>query len=371
MNDLDLVASLRDEIPFLPPSRTVNDGVMAAIEARPARSSPGSTRDGRAARPGPRRSPGLRLAAAGVVAATACAAGAIGVMLSHGPAQPRIIAWSGNPAAPLHSPALPSVGRARTEAELVDYATRVAAMVPDQTPAPGEWVFVKSESAASTAGGGGFLFGPPNERIIALQWIRADGREYSSGVTVPASLPASHRVTASLRISPGGQPIPCPWKGSSYAYLSSLPTAPAALESVILAANTPTGDPCYSPAPDVAIFTAVTSLLQDEVNGVLIPPKLAATLYHVLQRLPDVHFESETDLAGRTGLGLYMVLEGYYKQEIVIDPASYLYMGEKAVAIKDHESQASDGHRLIKTGQVLGWSALLTLAVVARPGQVP
>lgn len=243
-------------------------------------------------------------------------------------------------------------------------------MMPDQAPAPGERVFVKSESAASTAGGG-FLFGPPNERIIGLQWIRADGREYSSGVTVPANFPASHRVTASLRISPGVQAIACPWKGSSYGYLSSLPTDPAALESVILAANTPTGDPCYFPAPDVAIFTAVTNLLKDEVNGVLIPPKLAATLYHVLQRLPDVHFESETDLAGRTGLGLYMVLEGYYKQEIVINPTSYMYMGEKAVAIKDHESQATDGHRFIKNGRVLGWSVLLTSAVVAQPGQVP
>jgi hypothetical protein len=114
----------------------------------------------------------------------------------------------------------------------------------------------------------------------------------------------------------------------------------------------------------------VTSLLKDEVNGVLIPPKLAAALYHVLQRLPDVHFESQTDLAGRTGLGLYMVLEGYYKQEIVIDPASYMYMGEKAVAIKDHQSQASDGRRFIKNGQVLGWSALLASAVVVRPGSL-
>lgn len=370
MNDLDLVASLRDEIPFLPPSRTVNNTVMAAIEGRSARSSPGSTRDGRVARCGPRQLSGLRLAVAGVVAAAVCAAG-IGVALSGGPAEPGVIAWSGNPAAPIQNPALPSVGRASTEAELVDYATRVAAMVPDQAPAPSQWVLVKSESAASSAGGGGFLFGPPNERIIRLQWIRADGREYASGVTVPANLPASHRVTASLQISPGGQPIACPWKGSSYAYLSSLPTDPAALESVILAANTPTGNPCYSPAPDVAIFTAVTNLLQDEVNGVLIPPKLAAALYHLLQRLPEVHFESETDLAGRTGLGLYMVMEGYYKREIVIDPASYMYMGEKTVAIKDHQSQVNDGHRFIKNGQVLGWSALLTLAVVARPGQVP
>jgi hypothetical protein len=46
-------------------------------------------------------------------------------------------------------------------------------------------------------------------------------------------------------------------------------------------------------------------------------------------------------------------------------------MGEKAVAIKDHESQASDGRRFIENGQALGWSALLASAVVARPGQVP
>jgi hypothetical protein len=115
----------------------------------------------------------------------------------------------------------------------------------------------------------------------------------------------------------------------------------------------------------------VNNLLQDEANGAVIPPKLAAALYQVLQRLPDVRFEAGTDLAGRTGLGLYLVLEGYYKQEIVVDPVTYAYLGEKAVAIANHESQPDDGQRMITKGQVPGWSALLDQAIVAEPGQLP
>ena len=72
-----------------------------------------------------------------------------------------------------------------------------------------------------------------------------------------------------------------------------------------------------------AIFQAIETLLNaGESQGVVVPPKLSATMYRVLQQLPGVHFESATDLAGRTGIGFSMVLEGYLKEEIVIDPDS-------------------------------------------------
>jgi hypothetical protein len=84
-----------------------------------------------------------------------------------------------------------------------------------------------------------------------------------------------------------------------------------------------------------------------------------------------VRFESDTDLAGRKGLGFYVVTEGYIKQELVIDPLTYTYMGFKDVAIKDHWATGTDGTMFIKKGQVLGWEALLGSAVVQRPGQLP
>ena len=130
--------------------------------------------------------------------------------------------------------------------------------------------------------------------------------------------------------------------------------------------------PCCDPSPGVAVFTAISNLLeQQEVSGAWIPPKLAAAFYGVLHRLPEVHFETAVNLAGRTGIGLSMIIEGYIKKEIVIDPATYLYMGQEAVVAKDHTVQATDGTDYFKKGQILGWDALLVSAIVTGPGQLP
>ncbi len=84
-----------------------------------------------------------------------------------------------------------------------------------------------------------------------------------------------------------------------------------------------------------------------------------------------MHFDSGTDIAGRTGIGLYMVIDGWYKQEFVIDQDTYTFMGAKTVAIKAHKSVTTDGTRYIKKGQVLGWQALLESGIVRHPGQIP
>jgi hypothetical protein len=316
----------------------------------------------------------LRVATAVAAATAVGAAGVVGLAMyaaSRHATGGWVIPWSGRPTALSGNLGHPSLGRARTEAELVDYATRAAVISPGRAPSPHEWVVVKTEFADSSAGSGGFLFGPPDERKIGLQWIRVDWREYASlDVSVRSSLPASQVVHGQIQISPGGGGTLGGWKSIGYSYLNSLPTDPAGLESVILADNNPRM-PWYARPRNVAIFDAISTLLQGQSEGVLIPPKLAASMYGVLQRLPGVHFDSGTDLAGRTGIGLYMVIDGWYKQELVINPETYTFMGVKTVAIKAHKSVATDGTRYIKKGQVLGWYALLELAIVRHPGQIP
>jgi hypothetical protein len=120
------------------------------------------------------------------------------------------------------------------------------------------------------------------------------------------------------------------------------------------------------------VFAAITQLLEDgEPEGVIVPAKLEATFYRILEQLPGVHFEKDTDLAGRHGLGFWNLTEGYIKYEIVIDPATYHYMGSKEVAVKNHLDTAAPGPRLIKAGQVLNWYAQLGDAIVRHPGQLP
>lgn len=373
MNELELMALLRDEVP-LSASPDAENAVMTRVMAEARKPSattpPGRVHRGRAGL----RWSGSRVVLAGGIALAVSAATVTGIQLSRSPGRavlpaPQVMTWSGRAAAPW--PTSPGFGPARTEAQLIDYVTRVAATAPGRAPKPHEWVAVKIEQARSSKGGGGFMFGPPDERQVALQWIRVDGCALTSSVVVPPNLSPAQALTAKLTVNPAqcDQADLAGWKSYSYQYLNSLPTDPAKLASVILANNPPGG---YIPTRTDAIFDAVDHLFADgEPIGAVIPPKLSAAIYRMLRELPGVHFESDTDLAGRQGLGFYVVMEGYIKKELVIDPLTYTYMGYKDVAITDHTATALDGTRYIKKGQVLGWEALLGSAIVQHPGQLP
>ena len=373
MNELELLASLRAEVPA-PDGTPVEHAVMTALREQEARHRRPFSRT----LPGRPRPRWARPALAGALglAVGAAAFAAVGLAGRQGTpyasASRQVVAWSGQPTAPW--PAGPSYGRAGSATQLVDFATRVAA-APASPPKPGEWLVVKTEYADSSGGGGGYLFGPPDEREVDLTWYRADGCEVASVPGVAASLPPARTVDGQLTIYPGGGAAGCDndstlggWKSVSYSYLSSLPADPAALERVLLANDPPNG----TMTRDDAIYDAIYTLFSaGPSQGVLIPPKLEAALYRVLQQLPGVHFETAADLAGRTGLGFWRVGEGYLRQELVINPVTYGFMGFEDVAVADHALVGTDGTRYVKKGHVMGWGAVLGLAIVHKPGQLP
>jgi hypothetical protein len=368
VNELELLASLRAEVPA-PNSAPVEHAVMTALREQSGHPVAG------------RRRPRRRWERPALAGALALAVGA-GVFFAVGlagrqvtPYVPRlrqVVAWSGQPTAPWR--ATPSYGRAGSPAQLVDFATRVAA-APASPPRPGEWIAVKTEYADSSGGGGGYLFGPPDERAVDLTWYRADGCEVASVPGVAASLPPTRTVVGKLEIDSNGGAVGCTpgstlggWKSVSYSYLSSLPAGPAALEQVLVANDPPNAGMTRDDAIYDAIFTLFSA---GPSQGVVIPPKLEAALYGVLQQLPGVHFETAADLAGRTGLGFWRLTEGYLKQEIVIDPVTYAFMGYEDVAVADHAMVGTDGTRYVKKGHVMGWGAVLGIAIVQKPGQLP
>jgi hypothetical protein len=371
------VASLRDEVPLTASTR-IERAVLAEIAASQRLAPDGAGRH-RAARHGRAASSRrvLRPVIAGAVAAAVGAGAYAGIQLSGsaGQAGPRTVAWSGRPTAPWPDTAHPSFGRASSEAQLIAYVTRAAATVPGRAPNPGEWVAVKIEHAGSSGGEGGYLFGPPDTRDISLSWIRADGCAEASTPPIPATTAPGATISGKLTIATSGvYSAGCQgttlggWKSVSYSYLDSLPTDPAALEDVLAQS----AGPVVAGNRAQAIFQAIDELLDaGEMAGVVVPPQLSAALYRVLQQLPGVEFESATDLAGRQGLGFYMVLEGYYKLELVIDPVTYTFMGFKDVAIRDHAMVGTDGTRYVQAGHVMGWEALLGQAIVEEPGQLP
>lgn len=305
---------------------------IAAASAAAARGRAGH-RASPAGGPGRRKGRRLRLALAGTVAAAVAAVIIAGLPRYSGPEAVR------PPTAHVPAPAA-------SEAELVAYAAKAAAAAPPFTPAPHEWVYSRV-LAATSANEGGSLQGPVTGRRVTQSWTRVDGREQ-------ALLQHGRLYLSELIGSPEG------WKSVSYTYLKSLPTDPARLRAIIAAQAGPT---------DANIFDAVRALLE---SPVALPPRLNAALYGVLASLPWVRFEpSVTDLAGQTGVGLAIVEEGYIRQIIIINPASYAFMGEKAVAIRAHVSVALDGTLHVKKGQVLGWWALQRSGIVRHAGQLP
>jgi hypothetical protein len=257
--------------------------------------------------------------------------------------------------------------RPASAAELVAYATRVAEAAPAFNPQPHQWAYFKRLTAASSAGDAGELQGRPNRVVTNQMWLRVDGHQLAflrHGKLVIEQ--ASGR-------QPGGARYSIRWMGalggfpdSSYKYLDSLPADPAKLRAII-AAGLKTENFVVG-SGSVATFNAISDLMQNRV----LPPRLRAALYGVLAALPGVRFDrSVTDLAGRHGLGLYTFQEGYLKQEIVINPKTYAYMGDQSVAVRAHTIVAADGTVRVRKGQVLGWNAVLSSGIMQRAGQTP
>ena len=46
-------------------------------------------------------------------------------------------------------------------------------------------------------------------------------------------------------------------------------------------------------------------------------------------------------------------------------------MGFEDVAVADHAMVGTDGTRYVKKGHVMGWGAVIGIAIVQRPGQLP
>lgn len=372
MNDLEHLARLRDEVP-VESSDAAEYALLTEIWEPGLRNSSGRRAFiGKAAdRTWTRfldnrvvRRWGPRPVIAGSLALAIAAGTAVGITVSGSPParpypEPVVSAWSGRPTAPL--PAAISYGRASTEAQLIDYAGRAAAAASGRAPKPGEWVFVKSEYAHPSVSKAGYLFGPPDQRFVSLQWWRGDGCATASLPDIRATFPPKRIFTGDLTVSRMaecvfGQVSPA---AALRSVARSLPTDPAALEPLLATKVFPV----RYPGRTETIFEAIKTLLSGGDEGVSIPPKLVVALYRVLHQLPGVTFESAIDLAGRKGLGFSLVEEGYLKAELVINPATYAYMGYKEVAVKNY------GH--LKKGMVPDWFAQLGTAIVQRPGQLP
>jgi hypothetical protein len=371
MDELTLVARLRDDYPagidLTEPERRLAAEISAASAMIPEDFSHIAhqiLRDhevhgrGRAAGSGRRFGP--KLVAVAAVAAVVAAATVIA--LRNAPARPAARAGASS----------------RTSADadglrLASYAAKAAASEPAWQP--NQWIYSNVLNSAP----GPKKPGGTSDSVIT--WTQVDNHQfayYGDGGSTSGKLVIQNEVPfLGQKTGAFGRPVT---NGDLYSYLQSLPTTPAALRAAIVH-NLEHLPPEVKKGPTLFGEPAITGnygvwyLIQETLDGTILPPKLLAAVYGVLATDPAVHFvKSVTDNVGQTGVGFY-AMEGVWKYEIMINPSTYAYMGVNSVAVASWSRHRTVGGVTqtfaVKKGEDKGWTDLVASGIVQRPGQTP
>jgi hypothetical protein len=331
MNETELLARLREEIPLENASPKAERLFLAGLEQVPG--SRGSTRRPVARwRRAARSHPGWRLGAAGGLAAAAAAV-AVAVAV-----------------------AVPHPGGAGSTITVRELAYRAAAAAGRQPQVrPGQWVYWKElRSMGSKARSSTFQVWTTADSAKAafaahgkVHFVHFPGQHGRQFIGQPELLPGSGTPVSA---ETGTVPV-------RYVGLGSLPHGQQALLRYL--ANLSLGHRSgWGPAP-VREFTIIADLLTTYV----MPPGLTAELYRALGDVPGVTIDTHAvDVAGRPGIGfLHSVQPAAGAEEVVVNPHSYRLMGTALVG------RPAPG----EAPSVLNGVAYLRMALVRGPGVMP
>jgi hypothetical protein len=325
MNDLDLVRTLRADVP--PPA--------------PARLAAGRSRILAAAAARRRRYWRLALPVGAVTAAAAVAV----VAVLGGTATPSPLRPTATPSRP--RPA--ATGRVSLAAQILTVAARTVAAAPASRPGDRQWIysrFVQTQTGTATQSD--------------ENWIRFDGREqayYLNGQLIMV-----HESSGS------GGPL------SSYRELAALPAAPSAILASARRVvgttqrqweNWSSGSAVAELAPRTtgeAEFDYLAQLLWDAYAAA--PPAALAHVYQAMADIPGVTVtRGLTNAVGRAGIG---VSANGGVSWLLLDPQTYqvIGLGEKALS---QESVMVKGAPITFSGTIsMAWA---DVAIVAAAGQ--
>jgi hypothetical protein len=100
----------------------------------------------------------------------------------------------------------------------------------------------------------------------------------------------------------------------------------------------------------------------------VLPPAVEAAIYQAISRIEGVRTTSgQVDLDGRPAVALGLLRDGV-SHEILLDPVSYRYVGERAIVVEDHTIATENGERGFRTGEVLNQEVMVVAAIVDGPG---
>jgi hypothetical protein len=325
MNETDLLAGLREEIPLELTSRKAEALFLTGLER--AIGDRASAQRRAARRPGARRLHLTRnLALTGGLSAAVAAAVAV-VMVMSG-----------------------SHPGARSSPAVRELAYRVAAAAGRQPQiSPSQWIYwkeVRRMDDRASAFGVWTTANPVRAAFIA------DGRVYNLRIGSHAEQQYIGQPKGTLtRLGAGFEGV----TGTipvSYAQLGSLPRTPAALLDYLANLKFPHSNLWGPPAE------REFAIIEEMITSYVMPPRLTAEVYQALGEIPGVTVDMHaSDVAGRSGVGFISTAAADgSKDEIIVSSRTYHLMGDDTLDARGHVSYGT---------------AILRKARVSGPGVLP
>jgi len=215
--------------------------------------------------------------------------------------------------------------------EVLTNAARTADGLPTLTPEPNQWIYYRFAGYDAKRSA-------PVYRDEA--WLRLDGQQDASRI--------GGRIVVSGRTSRGPE-VYTPL--GAWRRLAGLPTEPG--EMLAALRHQPDLSPTDAGSADGPAFANAAELMWNSPLGA--PPRVQAALYRALATLPGIRVDEAADVVGEPAVGLS--LPG--TPEILFDPATYRYLGERVVSdgIQKKHPQSPAGLSAAKLKAWQQWAA--------------
>ncbi|MBP2321300.1 hypothetical protein JOF56_001685 [Kibdelosporangium banguiense] len=189
------------------------------------------------------------------------------------------------------------------------------------------------------------------------KWITGSDAELKAlGINPDENTPEELRAKCGdFYLNPGEQPCQRQggWERPTPEFLAGLPTDPKQLYDLLRAAAAK-----QSQDPDLEVLVVVS----DTIRSATAPAAVRANLYRAVALSPDLKIsDNNANLDGRVGVGLGFE-RGGLRQELIIDPVTGQFIGERQTAAQDYPS--------VPKGTVTGYTSVST-GVVDKVGDKP
>ncbi|MEV4499290.1 CU044_5270 family protein [Micromonospora arborensis] len=246
---------------------------------------------------------------------------------------------------------------AASASEILRMAADAARQQPELTARPDQYVFTESLATIRDMPDSG-----PYQTIRNQLWQSAGGVAYTQGRYRPESDPNGWGELRELRMGDPADPTKELDAFDPPAYHGDLPSDPDELLRYLR--ENPVDLHLPEGADEEAVYgdeSMVYTTARSMVRGGYVPPRALAALYELLAREPGATVISGdvVDAAGRHGVAIRMpgVIGG--NEDFLFDRDTHVFLGSRSSVVRNGKESLYDT------------DALLRIAIVDRPGQLP